>query len=673
MRYLSIGILLTVLALPPIAVTAAGVVCWVPLFWLAGREPSARAAFYGACYGFVIGSYVFFGALAYSAVVYFLTVVALSALFGAFLWLTSGLLNRGSHRRGLGSPFQIAIVWVFAEMVCEILRLPFTSVLALTQTPALLQTADLGGQYLLSFLFVMFQASVAMALGQLSVRERLTHFSAAGLVVALVGGYAAFTDHAAWRISAGRLYAAVVQTDVHPALTENWKADGQLQTLARIRGESIALLGGLDPKPELVVWPEVWFAGLEMRRGTLALGPVVGAAMLVGAPDSDEFGRRINAVFSVSAKGDVLHRHEKKILLPLLEDEYAGASAPEPHRQIAGVPGSLICFESAFPSVARKLTQAGAKSLAISTSDAYAGPSFLALMHHELARIRAVENRRAVLRAANGGPSSIIEPSGEILDRLDLFEGGILAQQVPLVTHLTFYTRYGNWWTLAWLGLLSLPAWGLWQNRHSRPRPPLASSLRGTGLMALLAALSLCAFQIGYATSAYHAARPGSHKAVYSPAFRVEVDGIEWTYEQLTVSAQDRTQYAAFGYLLREHGVPVSLDALLALAGTLQEHGVSAVGLQELAEHFGFGVSIREFPGKTFSLPTPALVELRSGETVVLQKLEPSRASLFSPLRGQHVAIKREAFMETWRGATLRLVDLAAENDEPTESFRPLQ
>lgn len=665
--HLPISITLTVLALPPFGVTAAGLACWIPLFVIAHSDSGGRAAFYGACYGFVIAAYVFLGAFVYSAVVYGLTIIALSAVFGVFLYLASRLL---AGRKPLG-PLQTAIAWVLMETVCESLRLPFTPVLALTQTPALLQTAELGGQYLVSFLLVAFQASAAMMIVGASIRERLVHGSSALLAVAITVGYAASSAADAWRTGAGSLRAAVVQTDVHPAFTENWKADGQLQNLARMRAESYAELRRLEPGPELVVWPEVWFAGLEMRRGMHAGSAGTGAAMLIGAPDIDEFGRRINAVFSVAANGKVLHRHEKKMLLPLLEDEYAQGSAPEPHGQIAGMPGSLICFESAFSSVARELTLAGARLLAISTSDAYAGPSFLAFMHHDLARIRAIENRRAILRAANGGPSSIIDPSGEVQDRLDLFERGILALDVPLVEHLTVHVRFADWWRLAWIAMLGITAWGLWKNPRAQPRAPTAGSLLGTGVAVLLAAVGLSVFQVRYAASQYRVARPDADSAAYTLGFSEELSGVEWSYDQLTVPERDQSQYAALAYLLREHGVPASGEALLGLAGAPP----GDTGLEELAAEFGFAISVEEYaePALASSLPTPALVELRSGETVVLQELDHDQAAFFSPLRGEHIAIKREAFVETWRGATLRLVVKTATKDKHPAPLRPLQ
>ena len=637
------------LALPPFGVAAAGLACWIPLFALVATQTGPRAGFVGGCYGFVIAAYVFLGAAAYSVLVYALTIIALSAVFGVFLYLASRFLVRGNPL----APLQLGVSWVLMEMICELLRLPFTPVLALTQTPTLLQTAELGGQHFVSFLLVLFQGSVVTALRSDSARERVVSAWGVVLAVAVTAGYAISNTSDSSRTDAERLKAAVVQTDVHPVFTENWKADGQQEILARMRAASYTELLNLEPAPELVVWPEVWFAGLEMRRGIYSGGASRGAAMLLGAPDVDEHGRRINAVFSVAADGRVLHRHGKRVLLPLLEDSYAPGFESEPHRFVVGTPGSLICFESAFSSVARELTLAGARLLAISTSDAYAGPSFLAFMHHDLARIRAVENRRTILRAANGGPSSIILPSGEIRKRLGLFENGVLALDVPLVERITLYTRFADWWRLGWIGMLGFAVWGAYRNRRAVPQRPAAVALPVAGLVALLAAAGLVAFQVRYVVSLYHSAKPSSGGAAYSLGFRKTLGDLDWRYDELTVGELGDTRYAALAYLLREHGVPTSTAALLDLAETLPQ---GRAELDALAGKYGFATRIEEHtPTRVSSLATPALVELRSGETVVLQRLDQERADFFSPLRGEHVAITREAFVEAWRGATLGL------------------
>jgi apolipoprotein N-acyltransferase len=66
-----------------------------------------------------------------------------------------------------------------------------------------------------------------------------------------------------------------------------------------------------------------------------------------------------------------------------------------------------------------------------------------------MAIFRAVENRRSMLRVANTGITGIILPSGEVVSRTGLFTRETLSGEVPLVSELTFYTRYGDFFAYA--------------------------------------------------------------------------------------------------------------------------------------------------------------------------------------------------------------------------------
>lgn len=63
--------------------------------------------------------------------------------------------------------------------------------------------------------------------------------------------------------------------------------------------------------------------------------------------------------------------------------------------------------------------------------------------------LRAVENRRGMVRCAATGVTCYIAPTGRIEKQLPTGVDGELVAAVPLMTQLTFYTRYGEWF--AWL------------------------------------------------------------------------------------------------------------------------------------------------------------------------------------------------------------------------------
>jgi apolipoprotein N-acyltransferase len=122
------------------------------------------------------------------------------------------------------------------------------------------------------------------------------------------------------------------------------------------------------------------------------------------------------------------------------------AGAPRPVRL-----GVLICFESTFSVAARQAANAGADLMAVITNDAWYGRSAGAAAHHDLSLLRAVETHRWILRCANTGVSSLIDPAGEVVATMPLGQSGLLRGEVFLPSSaapqpLTFFSLYGNAW-----------------------------------------------------------------------------------------------------------------------------------------------------------------------------------------------------------------------------------
>jgi apolipoprotein N-acyltransferase len=101
----------------------------------------------------------------------------------------------------------------------------------------------------------------------------------------------------------------------------------------------------------------------------------------------------------------------------------------------------LVCYESIFPLFAPNFVQRNADFIAVVTNDSWYGNSSGPYQHKDYAVLRAVENRRAVIRSANGGISCIINPLGEIVAETDMFKTEVLVGNVPLMKELTFYTN----------------------------------------------------------------------------------------------------------------------------------------------------------------------------------------------------------------------------------------
>jgi len=117
--------------------------------------------------------------------------------------------------------------------------------------------------------------------------------------------------------------------------------------------------------------------------------------------------------------------------------------------------GSLVCYEDVFPGLARASARAGAQVFFVATNNAWYGEEGGAPQHAAHSVLRAVENRRPVMRCGNGGWSGWIDCYGRVRDVLYdehdsvYFRGGgtyTVLQFEEWMQQQSFYTRHGDWW-----------------------------------------------------------------------------------------------------------------------------------------------------------------------------------------------------------------------------------
>ncbi len=101
----------------------------------------------------------------------------------------------------------------------------------------------------------------------------------------------------------------------------------------------------------------------------------------------------------------------------------------------------LVCYESIYPDFVASFVKKGAQLITVVTNDSWYGNSSGPYQHKEMSVLRAVENRRSVLRAANGGISCYINPLGITKIQSKMFTKDIIVEDVPVETGETFYTK----------------------------------------------------------------------------------------------------------------------------------------------------------------------------------------------------------------------------------------
>lgn len=263
---------------------------------------------------------------------------------------------------------------------------------------------------------------------------------------------------------------------------------GAVDPLGKVRGESAEARyleltrAGLarHPEADLVVWPETAVARLP--RG---LEEVLGGRDLLTGLAAYDGGYRNRVVWW--REGEVLGHYDKTRLVPFgeffpwrgalgwLYDYFFDAfglgpladTVPGGRAEPLGPYGVYICYESAFPGVARTLVRAGARVLVNVSNDAWFGPSFGGAQHFAMGRLRAVETGRWLLRAGNDGVTAAIDPYGRVAARLPAGEPGYLAAPYALEGGATPYVRWGDLPVALLAG--GLVVWGWTRRRRGLP------------------------------------------------------------------------------------------------------------------------------------------------------------------------------------------------------------
>ncbi len=112
-----------------------------------------------------------------------------------------------------------------------------------------------------------------------------------------------------------------------------------------------------------------------------------------------------------------------------------------------------ICFEDTFGYLSRGFVLHGAQVIVNMTNDSWSKSVAAQMQHMNMAVFRAVENKRTVVRATNGGMTCTIEPDGRITSMLDPFVESYLVNEVPVYDETTtVYTRWGDWLAQVFVG-----------------------------------------------------------------------------------------------------------------------------------------------------------------------------------------------------------------------------
>jgi apolipoprotein N-acyltransferase len=327
-------------------------------------------------------------------------------------------------------------------------------------------TGPWGIDFLVAFVNVAFAASL------LGPARRMAPLAVASLLTIAVCVFGLVTLNA--KPPAGQTKTVAI---VQGAMKNVFEA-GPLYVTRAFSTYTTLTLQAADKHPDVILWPETT---LPTDLSTPFWGNALGllscasrAELLVGGYITDPTtGRGYNALFCCNARvREGTYRKVRLVpfgefvplrdLLPFAKnygvrpDDVLAAKEHVLLNSRLGKLGVSICFESLFPQIARTETLSGARVLCVVTNDSWFERTQAGREHLMMAQLRAIENRRFVLRAAETGISAVIDPFGRIRSQLGLFRQGIITDKVQPSSRLTVYSRWGDWFAYASIAIMLL-------------------------------------------------------------------------------------------------------------------------------------------------------------------------------------------------------------------------
>ena len=410
--------------------------------------------------------------------------IAYLALFPAvFALIVACLVRRLGSVAMLAAPF----VWAATELGRTYLLTGFPWVLlgySQTRVLPVAQVASLVGVYGLSI--VVASVSAAVVYGTGSRASGLRAYAPLAVVLASIVAIAGWGSRrvaaSAWTRDGDPIEVGLVQGNVDQGI--KWdpsRASAIFQEhVSRTRE---AVFKGAS----LVLWPEsstpFMFdedpGGADQLR---TLARQARATLLFGSDQIEwkvverrrAIDKLFNAAYVVRPDGGTAGIYRKMHLVPFGEyvpmrrllffaaplTEQVGTFDAGTRAELLPVDGHrlsvAICYEVVYPDLVRQFVAGGSELLTTITNDAWFGDTSAPHQHFEQASMRAIENGRYLVRAANTGISGIVDPYGRVLAETGVYQPAVVVGEARFLRTSTFYSRHGDFAAYASLVLTAL-------------------------------------------------------------------------------------------------------------------------------------------------------------------------------------------------------------------------
>ncbi len=414
---------------------------------------------------------IHYGHLSYlGAIPIFLLLIAYLSVYTGLFPVCCTFLDSAGLRWIIAPSLWVVLEWIRGKLITGF---PW-NLLGYSQGDlnCILQTADLWGVYGVSWIVMLINTNLITTF---SARGKKSWFGWIVLICLLT--FCLFYGRSEISIykriseedSKYQIAVSLVQGNIDQA--QKWDKKFRRFTMNRyfkLTRQAVEQLPGVS----LVIWPETampFFFGVE-RESTekvINFAKNLGVSILFGSPgiSVDERGKVngfLNKAYLVGRDGKILGEYAKEHLVPFGEyvplkkilffvkrlvpaaGDFVPGKTPGIIKFGNAKIGLLICYEAIFPELARKRVHAGAEAIINISNDAWFGQTSAPFQHLEMAKWRAVEVRRPLIRCTNTGISAIINVTGTIKRSLSLFEDGFISGYIVPLNTITFYVRHGD-------------------------------------------------------------------------------------------------------------------------------------------------------------------------------------------------------------------------------------
>jgi apolipoprotein N-acyltransferase len=491
------GVLLTC-AFPKMGLDWLAWIALVPLLY-GIRDQSPRAGFRT---GFIAGLVHFLSLLywlvpvmrTYGFLPMYLSVLILilfAAVLGMFIAAFSTALT-AVVRKPVMCLIIIPLIWVALEYVRSFIFSGFPwELLGASQYKRLhlIQISDILGVYGLSACIALVNGAIFMTLLYVTGRRwqdtGISKRLAVSSIIVSVLAAATTWSYGHWRLnSIDRLIStapgtriSVIQGNIDQAV--KWDPAFQIVTVKKYNQLSSSVV---HQKPDLIVWPESatpFYFMYDVTPSEMVFEGIRETATdyLIGSPSfkrKDGVVEYYNSAYLINPEDKTIGKYDKTHLVPFGEyvpfkkwlpflgkivaqvGDFRGGKVGKTLPWRDAQLGIQICYEIIFPGLSRAMTRNNASLLINITNDAWFGKTSGPYQHFSMTVFRAVENRRSLARAANTGISGFIDPAGRILESTELLQDAVATQVLPLLKEKSIYTKVGDLFAQACLGVAIL-------------------------------------------------------------------------------------------------------------------------------------------------------------------------------------------------------------------------